>query len=354
MARADGFIFWYNQRWYDYTGTTPKEMEGWGWQRVHDPEYLPQVLAGWKESIATGRPFEMEFPLRAADGHYGWFLTRVYPIKDASGGVVRWFGTNTDVSEKRAADDAIRKLNATLEQRVEERTAQLESANKELEAFSYSVSHDLRSPLRAVDGFSQAVLEDYGKLLPDEGRRYLQTVRQGAQRMGALIDDLLTFSRLSRAPLHNQEINLVKQVNQVLEELSAQREGRQIMIRVDDLPACQGDQALLHQVWINLLSNALKYTRNCPVATVEIGCKIEEGEKVYFVRDNGAGFDMRYMHKLFGVFQRLHRTDEFEGTGVGLAIVQRVIHRHGGQIWAEAVPNKGATFYFTLNKKDIA
>jgi light-regulated signal transduction histidine kinase (bacteriophytochrome) len=223
-------------------------------------------------------------------------------------------------------------------------------ANKELEAFSYSVSHDLRSPLRAVDGFSQAVLEDYGPQLPDEGRRYLKTIREGAQRMGVLIDDLLKFSRLSRATLKTQEVNADRLVRHVLDELHSEQEGRQVEIRIGDLPMGQGDPALLNQVWVNLLSNALKYTRHRAQAVIEIGCKNEQGENVYFVRDNGAGFDMQYAHKLFGVFQRLHRAEEFEGTGVGLAIVQRVIHRHGGRIWVDAAVDRGATFYFTLKE----
>ena len=351
MAHTDGFIFWYNQRWFDYTGTTPEQMEGWGWQCVHHPDLLPKVLEAWKQSIATGQPFEMEFPLRAADGHYGWFITRVLPFKDATGNIVRWYGTNTDLSQKREADQEIRRLNANLEHQVAERTAELAAANKELEAFSYSISHDLRAPLRAIDGFSQAVLEDYGEQLPEQGRHDLLTIREGAHRMGALIDGLLRFSRLSRTPLDKEEINTGLLVRTVLEGLKSEREGRQIEIRIGELPDCQGDPALLGQAWINLISNALKYTRHRLPAIIDIGCKAEQGEQVYFVRDNGAGFDMQYAHKLFGVFQRLHRKDEFEGTGVDLAIVQRIIHRHGGRIWAEAALDHGATFSFTLQKE---
>jgi PAS domain S-box-containing protein len=351
MANPDGFIFWYNQRWFDYTGTTLKEMEGWGWKRVHDPGYLPRVIEGWTAAIANGDPFEMEFPLRASDGEYGWFLTRVVPIKDVAGNVVRWFGTNTDLSDQREAAEKIRELNVRLEQRVAERTAELEIANKELEAFSYSVSHDLRSPLRAVDGFSQAVLEDCGGLLPEQGRKDLQTIRSAAQRMGRLIDDLLAFSRLGRAPIKMQDINTNKMVRDVIEELRDLQKGRKIELMVKDLPPCRGDPALLNQVWINLISNALKYTSKRPAAVVEIGSRAEKDKAVYFVRDNGAGFDMRYAQKLFGVFQRLHRLDEFEGTGVGLAIVHRVITRHGGRIWADAKPDCGATFHFSLNEE---
>lgn len=232
--------------------------------------------------------------------------------------------------------------------KVQEINHKLEAANKELEAFSYSVSHDLRAPLRAIDGFSLAVAEDYGTLLPEEGRRYLQVIREGAQRMGALIDDLLAFSRLSRRPLKVAPIEMNSLLRDVMEEISIQQEGRTVDIRQGDLPPASGDIALLRQVWLNLLSNALKYTRRRDPAIIEIGSTLQGDEIVYFIRDNGTGFDMRYVEKLFGVFQRLHRAEEYEGTGVGLAIVQRVVHRHGGRVWADGKEDHGATFYFTL------
>ena len=257
-------------------------------------------------------------------------------------------GTLTDAFNHMLAQ--IETLNRTLEERVTVRTAELETANKELEAFSYSVSHDLRAPLRAVDGFSQAVLEDYGAQLPEDGQRYLQTIRNGAQRMGALIDDLLTFSRLSRAALTRQNVSTTALVNEAAQELREQFAGREIDFKVTSLPDCEGDPALLKQVWINLLSNALKYTRKRERALIEIGSRLENGEDVYYIRDNGTGFDMRYADKLFGVFQRLHRVEDFEGTGVGLAIVQRVVHRHGGRIWAQAEVERGAEFCFTLGE----
>ena len=237
-------------------------------------------------------------------------------------------------------------------QKVQAANQQLEAANKELESFSYSVSHDLRAPLRAMDGFSRAVLEDYGPQLPADGLRYLQIIRTSAQRMGNLIDDLLSFSRLSRATMCKRTINVRQLVHDTLEELQSQREGREIQLDIADLPACEGDPALLRQVWINLLSNAFKYTQKRAAAVVEIGCKTDGRTNTYFVRDNGTGFDMRYASKLFGVFQRLHRAEDYDGTGVGLAIVQRVIHRHGGRVWAEAAVDQGATFYFTLEGKN--
>jgi PAS domain S-box-containing protein len=302
--------------------------------------------------VKNGETVEHFDTLRVAkDGHLIDISMTVSPIRDKTGKIVGASKVARDITERKRTEKEIRELNIRLEQRVAERTSELETANKELEAFSYSVSHDLRAPLRAVDGFSQAVLEDYGAQLPEEGRHYLQTIRGGAQRMGVLIDDLLTFSRLSRTALKKQEVDTGKLVRHVLEELNSQREGRQVEIRIGDLPACEGDPALLNQVWINLLSNALKYTRQRETAVVEIDCKPERDGNVYFVRDNGAGFDMQYAHKLFGVFQRLHRAEEFEGTGVGLAIVQRIIHRHGGRIWADAAVDRGATFYFTLKER---
>jgi len=348
IARADGFILWYNQRWYEYTGTTAEQMEGWGWQSVHDPQLLPEVMAKWKVAIAAGRPFEMEFPLRGADECFRRFLTRAQPFLNASGQVEQWFGTNTDVDELKRVEAEIKTLNAELEQRVAERTAELEAANKDLEAFSYSVSHDLRAPLRAVNGFAGIVLEDFGRQIPEEGRRHLERIRNGGQRMGRLIDDLLAFSRLNRQSVNRQSVDSARLVREALDELKPQREGRQLELRIAELPPCQADPALLKQVWVNLLSNAIKYSRDRAPAVVEIGARQEERENVFFVRDNGAGFDMQYGNKLFGVFQRLHRADQFEGTGVGLAIVRRIVQRHGGRVWAEGKVDQGATFYFTL------
>ena len=654
MANPEGDIFWYNQRWYDYTGTAPEQMEGWGWKSVHDPETLPEVLERWQGSIAAGTPFEMEFPLRAADGHFGMFLTRVMPLRGADGNVVRWFGTNTDISDRKKAEEQlaahareialradelarsrealeaqtaklqlvldnmgeglvaadreghfliwnnsarkllgrgpddlsaerwsthygcfgedgitpvptgdlplvaamrgeslqtqlvirhpgnesgsmlefmsrpmkddsgslrggvvvfrditerkraekalldqaeelsrqadelarsrqalekqtltlqsvlnsmaeglsaldengkliiwnkaaerilgpsatdlapekrpehfgaflpdtvtllpheqnpmtrarrgesltaelfvrnaavpngvwleasaepmrdeagvvrggvvafrditqrksdehkIRQLNDELEIRVMERTLQLETANKELEAFSYSVSHDLRAPLRHIGGFSKMLVEEFGSSLPPGAQHYLDRIQAGTRKMGLLVDELLGLARVGRHALRRQPTRLGSLVGEVIAILEHETTGRQVEWRVADLSNADCDPVLVTQIFQNLLANALKFTRPCARAVIEVSQHEEDGQTVFTVRDNGIGFDMKYVDKLFGVFQRLHREEDFEGTGIGLATVQRIIHKHGGEVWAESEVNQGTTFSFTL------
>lgn len=602
MAQGDGHIFWYNQRWFEYTGTTLAQMEGWGWQSVHDPATLPSILERWKASLLTGEPFEMEFPLRGADGSFRMFLTRVHPSKDAQGRVVHWFGTNTDISElkraeeglraserrvrslmestaeaivgtdleghctfcnvaalqllgytdqaellgkdvyavmhhsradgssssphdcpigqaargghpfhaddlthwrkdgtcfpaecwshpvfddgrtvgavltffdiserkraqdlshrlaaivtssndaiigktldgiitswnpgaeamygysademigcsltrvvpperlaefhaildrirsgetvshietgrvnkdgqlidislsvsplrdamgnlvggstiarditeKKAAEREIRRLNEELERRVVERTAQLELANKELEAFTYSVSHDLRAPLRHISGFSRMLLEEFGPTIPPDAQHYAERIAQGTRRMGLLVDDLLNLGRVGRQELRLQVTGLRPIVDEVIAELQPDCAGRQIEWKIGALPLAECDPGLLKQVLQNLISNAIKFTRPRTPAVIEIDQRLEDGAQIIYVRDNGVGFSMKYADKLFGVFQRLHRQEDFQGTGVGLATVQRIIQKHGGRIWADAELDRGATFFFTL------
>ncbi|HKP97843.1 MAG TPA: response regulator [Fibrobacteria bacterium] len=246
---------------------------------------------------------------------------------------------------------SVRKLrteNKALAKHVAERTAELEAANNELEAFSYSVSHDLRAPLRHMNGFVKLLFDKFSAEIPADAGRYLNTIAESAQRMERLIDDLLRLSRVGRAPLLQTPVDLHGQACQVLEELIRDAPGRKIDLQVGDLPLCLGDPALLRQVLVNLLSNAFKFTGKKEAARIEIGYRSDGEPPCYFVRDNGAGFEMEYAQDIFGVFKRLHSPSEFEGTGVGLSIVQRIIRRHGGNIWAEAAKDQGATFYFTL------
>jgi PAS domain S-box-containing protein len=352
VARADGFIYWYNQRWYDYTGTKPEQMEGWGWQIVHDPEVLPQVMKNWTASIASGQTFEMSFPLRGADGQFRTFLTQVHPWKDSEGRVIQWFGTNTDVETLKRAEEIINKLNEELEQKVMQRTEQLEAANKELEAFSYSVSHDLRAPLRSVHGFTKILLEDYEASLDEEGKRICGIISSSATQMGELIDDLLSFSRIGRSTLNPSEIDMKKMVKNIFEGMTSPVERRRIKLKTGKLHKAFGDVALFGQVWTNLLSNAIKYSSKNDISEINIGSESDGKMITYFVKDNGVGFDMQYGHKLFGVFQRLHSEADFEGNGVGLAIVQRIVLKHAGKVWAEGEVGKGATFYFSLPIQD--
>lgn len=501
IAGPDGSIYWYNQRWYEFTGKTLDQMQGWGWQVVHHPNFLPEVLVRWTGAIAEGKPFDMEFPLRGADGLFREFLTRVMPLKDSAGRVVRWFGTNTDISElkqtqerlaaqaeelsrhraellssqaalrtqtsmlklvlesmseglvaadreghfllwnssaskllsrdasnlppekwsshyacylpdgitpcptqqlplvralngesleteliirqaenqdtfveffgrpmrdaegtlcggvvafrditgRKAHELEIRKLNGDLEEKVAKRTEQLASANHELEAFSYSVSHDLRAPLRHIAGFSRILMNNFGPGMAVEAREYLQFIEDGVRGMGLLVEGLLDLAKLGQQSLKLQVTDLNAIVDAVISILGPEYEGREVEWLRGRLPALDCDPLLMTQVFQNLIGNALKYSRGRAKALIEVDSIQQSGKPaIIFVRDNGAGFNLRYAEKLFGVFQRFHTASEFEGTGLGLATVYRIIRKHGGTIWAESEPNHGATFFFAL------
>jgi PAS domain S-box-containing protein len=297
---------------------------------------------------------DVEMVLAWPDGTRRDLLVNTAPIKDREGRSSGAVGLFQDITQRKRTEDKIRKLNADLSDRVREvslRTLQLEAANKELEAFSYSVSHDLRTPLRAIEGFARMLVEDYAPKLDGEGLRLLDVIRSNTRIMGHLIDDLLALSRLGRQEIRAQEIDLEPMVAAVFKELQAQEPARRLKLKMKPLPPAFGDRNLLNQVLANLLGNAVKFTQPRKMGIIEVGGWTEGKENIYFIKDNGVGFDMRYVDKIFGVFQRLHRREEFEGTGVGLAIVQRIIHRHGGRVWASGKVGEGAEFYFALPVK---
>src|SRR6478736_372410 len=338
-----GKITYVNDKFCAISQYSREELLGQDHRLINSGHHPKEFITDLWSTIAHGKVWKGEIKNRAKDGSFYWVATTIVPFLNDDGKPRQYVAIRADITERKLAEEQIRLLNANLEQRVADRTAELES-------FSYSVSHDLRAPLRAMGGYARMLQEDLGGQLPPEAAHKLERIYENANKMGQLVDGLLTFSRLSRQPLKRQQVLPDQLARHVLEELQLEQAGRQVKITIGDLPECQADATLLHQVFANLISNALKYTRPRDEAAVTIGW--DEQQQAYFVKDNGAGFDMQYAGKLFGVFQRLHRADEFEGTGVGLAIVQRILHRHGGKIWAQAERDKGATFYFTVGNND--
>ncbi len=319
------------------------------WQsRVH-PDDLERCLAIVRAYLADPWPdYRLEFRLRHRDGSYRWILAQASLLRDAAGAPVRMLGSHLDITERKRAEAEIRQLNESLEQRVQDRTRELAAANRELEAFSYSVSHDLRAPLRAIDGFPRILEEDHGGGLGPEGQRVCGVVRDNTRRMGQLIDDLLALARVGRQALVAEAVDMAGLARAAYLELTEPGARERVEFRLGALPPALGDPGLLRQVWINLLGNALKFSAGRTRAVIEVEGEAGEGEVCYRVRDNGAGFDGRLAGRLFTPFQRLHGPGEFEGSGVGLALVQRIVHRHGGRVGASGEEGKGAEFSFAL------
>lgn len=347
-ADANGNVNYFNQRWYNYTGD-PDGVKPDGWLPFLHADDCGRCSDAWKKSVASGEALQLECRLRGrgADS-YRWHLIRAVPNRDEQGQIAGWFGTCTDIEDQKRVESEIRELNAALEHRVADRTAQLQASNKELEAFSYSVSHDLRAPLRSIDAFNQLAREDYGDRLGEQGRQYLDIVAKASKQMARLIDDLLYLSRVTRSQIRREPVDLTALAEGILANLKQVEPDRKVETVVAPGLCAQGDLQLLRVALENLLNNAWKFTSRREQARIEVGSGIHDGQRVFFVRDNGAGFDMHYVTRLFGAFQRLHSAEEFPGHGIGLATVQRIIHRHGGRIWVNAAVDQGATFFFTL------
>jgi PAS domain S-box-containing protein len=336
-----------NRAYEQLQGRSRDELLGKRARDLFNAEEADLIEAKDREVIEQGRL--VDIPEQTVElRHVGvrTFHTMKMPIGDRDGKPQFLLTISVDVTERKLAEQAIHALNSALETKAE----QLTSINRELESFSYSVSHDLRAPLRAIDGFALMIEEDYGGRLDAEGRRYLSVIRDNGKRMGALIDDLLAFSRLGRLPVVTQEINVEHLVREVVEEAVNGYGEAAPRIEIGRLPPALGDRGLLRQVWVNLMSNAIKYSSKAARPRIEVSGQQNASENLYSIRDNGVGFDMGYVDKLFGVFQRLHRADEFSGTGVGLAIVHRIVTRHGGRVWAQGTVDNGAVFSFSLPK----
>ena len=351
VAGFDGYFKRLNPAWEKALGYTLQELKAKPYLEFLHPEDRSQTAAEAGKLVGGELTVSFENRYQAKDGSYKWLSWNSYPLPEEQ----LIYGSAREITERKETEEHVRRLNAALERQVREldRTNhELGATNQELEAFSYSVSHDLRAPLRHIDGFSRILEEEYGSQLDPSATRYLQRIRQGTRHMGELVDDLLSLSRVGRLELRRQVTglhSLVEEARAELNEMAAQRGvQRSIEWRIAPLPFVDCDPALMKQVFANLLSNAVKYTRPREQAVIEVGSTGRDGQTVVFVRDNGVGFSMKYADKLFGVFQRLHRQEDFEGTGVGLATVQRILQKHGGRIWAEAELDRGACFYFTV------
>ena len=339
----DIIIYW-NRGAAELYGWTEDQAVGKHSHQLLQTDYPLPVDEVREELLRTGR-WEGELQKTKADGSRVFVASRWSLRQDEQGHPVAILETNNDISDRKHREEEIRKLN----QELEKRTNDLEASNKELEAFAYSVSHDLRAPLRHMVGYTELLQKNVSSMLDEKSLRYMKTILESAKRMGALIDDLLAFSRIARAETRQRPVRLEELVKEVLVDLQRDTEGRNIAWTMGALPETFGDRPMLRLVLVNLIANAVKFTRTRPRAEIEIGCLERKNDAVVvFVRDNGVGFDMKYAHKLFGVFQRLHQSGTFEGTGIGLATVQRIIHRHDGHVWAEGVVDGGATFFFSL------
>jgi PAS domain S-box-containing protein len=337
MTDVEGTITYANDNFCAISQYSREELIGQNHRMMKSGQHSPEFFQEMYQTIGEGKVWHGEMMNRAKDGSFFWTNTTIVPFAGAGEKARQYAAIRTDITKRKQ-----------VEERLLQRTAQVEAANQELEAFTYSVSHDLRAPLRHIGGFSRILMEDFAAHMDPEARHHLERIQDGTHRMGLLVDELLNLARVGRYALKLQVTQLNSVVEEVVTLLQPEVEGRSVEWKIADLPSLECDPILIKQVFQNLIANSLKFTRPRDIAVIEIDYRQENGETVIFVRDNGVGFNMKYTDKLFGVFQRLHRAEDFEGTGIGLATVQRIIHKHRGRVWAEAELDKGATFYFTV------
>ena len=347
MANSEGWIFWYNQRWYEYTRATLKETQGWGWLRIHHPNYVDRVASFVTNAWIKGEPFELTFPLRRYDGEYRWFLTRAYPVKNTEGKIERWIGTNTDIDEQKAAEENLEKLVAL-------RTNELERSNEDLQQFAHVVSHDLKEPVRKVQIFGNIVNKKFRSVLGNEGVMYLEKIEKAAKRIAEMIDGVLLYSSINATQQTHEKIDLTEVFNQIVSDLELLIKEKKALISFDTLPAITGSPVLIYQLFYNLINNSLKFTKKDEKPQIFISYTAQKNElenREYIsikIEDNGIGFDQSEAIKIFQTFSRLNSKDNYEGTGLGLALCKKIVERHGGTITAKGREGVGATFIITL------
>lgn len=347
-----GHATWYNRRWYDYTGMTFEGMKDRGWESVQHPDHVERVKAKLESTLQRGEPWEDTFPLRGKDGRYRWYLSRAVPIRDPAGNIRCWFGTNTDISELLETREALAKSHDDLENRVRERTASLEQAIAQMEEFSYSVSHDLRGPVRAMSGYAQAVLEDYGKQLDGRGRDYLDRIIRGSSRMQRLIHDVLTYSRLARCEIQLQPVMLQKLLPDIIQQYPEMQAPRAEISFREPLASVIAHEASLTQAISNLLSNGVKFVAPGTTPKLQVWTEIRNGMTRLWIEDNGIGIKPQHQRRLFGMFERVHPDKTYDGTGIGLAIVRKAVERMGGRVGVESDGITGSSFWIDLPTPD--
>lgn len=342
---------YYSDRFKELLGYEPDEWPHTfeAFKNALHQEDQERTLEKISNSLNDTEPYDIIYRLRLKAGDYRWFWARGKVLRDKSGQAYRMAGSISDIHQRVQTEKQLEELNKSLEEKVKQRTAKLQAINEELESFSYTVSHDLRAPLRAINGYSSFLIKRDSGNLNEEQTRFLNTIQENVEKMGDLIDDLLLYSRMGRAKLNRVNVNMKNLVNEVFSELKV--EGQDFDYEIDNLPDAPVDRALIKRVWSNLIGNAIKYSAHLDQPLIKVGGQAQSKTNTYWVRDNGAGFDMKYASMLYGMFQRLHTDEEFEGTGVGLAIVKRLVLKHGGEVSAEGEIGKGATFYFTIPRK---